>query len=98
MNTLDIKKLPFFAKASICWGFFWRGIVVSLASGVCAGLLGAIIGFVFVLAGVPKATMGVGVLLGTLCGFLFLYILVRWLLTSRIGRFRLVLVSASETI
>ncbi len=99
MNTLDIKELPFSSKARICWGFFWRGIVVTMGSALCAGLLGAIAGFILALIGATKASVTVvGGVLGTLSGLFFLYLLVRWLLSNRIGDFRLVLIHAEEKI
>ena len=98
MNPLDIKVLPLSSKVSICWGFFWRSIVTALGSALCGGVLGGIVGFILGLVGVPKAAAAIGVVLGAVCGAFFLYLLVRWLLSSRLGSFRMVLVHADETI
>jgi hypothetical protein len=99
MNPLDIKELPLSSKARICWGFFWRSIVAALGSALGGGLLGGIAGFLLALAGIPKAVVPVvGGLLGAVCGAFFLYLLVRWLLSSRLGSFRLVLIHADEPI
>jgi len=96
MNPIDINSLPLSSKASICWGFFWRGLVASLGSALCGGVLGGIAGFIFGLIGVPKAAAIVGGVLGLGCGAFFLYLLVRWLLSSRLGSYKLVLVPAAD--
>jgi hypothetical protein len=98
MNAIDIKNLPLSSKASICWGFFWRGIVASLGSALCGGVLGAIAGFILGLAGAPKVAAAVGGVLGLGCGAVFLYLLIRWLLSSRLGSYKLVLVNANDAI
>ena len=98
MNSIDINSLPLSSKASICWGFFWRGIVASLGSTLCGGVLGAIAGFIFGLAGAPKLAAAVGGILGLGCGAFFLYLLIRWLLSSRFGSYKLVLVNADDAI
>jgi len=99
MSTLNIKELPLLSKARICWGFFWRGIVATIGSALCGGLLGVIAGFILALIGAPRgAGVVVGGVLGTLSGLFFLYLLVRWLLSTRIGSYRLVLTHAAEKI
>ena len=97
MNPLDIKELPLSSKARICWGFMWRGIAMTIGSMLCGGLLGGIAGFGLALVGVPKAAPVVGGILGAITGIFFIYLFVRWLLSSRIGSFRLALVHAQET-
>jgi hypothetical protein len=98
MNPLDIKKLPFSSKVRICWGFFWRGIVATLGSALCGGLLGGIAGFILGFAGLHTAAPAVGGALGAIAGAFFLYLLVLWLLSSRLGSFRLALIHADERI
>ena len=99
MNHLEIKTLPFSSKVSICWGFFWRGIVVTIGSAICGSLAGGVIGFIFAALGMPRSSVTVVAgLAGLTIGFFFLYVLVRWLLSSRLGQFRLVLISASDEI
>jgi ABC-type amino acid transport system permease subunit len=99
MNTLEIKELPLSSKASICWGFFWRGIFITLGSGLCGALIGGVIGFVIAILGAPKSVGPVvGGVVGVITGAFFLYVYVRWLLTSHLGNFRLVLVHAQEPI
>ena len=105
MRTVNIATLGLGAKAGICWSFFWRGMLVTagsmLVGALLGGILGAILGFGMAAAGLPKGS-GMGLIqlagggVGVLSGFCFLYLYVRWLLTSRLGGYRLLLVSASE--
>jgi ABC-type amino acid transport system permease subunit len=99
MESINISLLGFGEKLSICWSFLWRGILITLGSMIVGGILGGLIGFLIVVSGVTKQTgmpvvqvlgFGVGFLSG--CGFLYVYI--RWLLSSRLGKFRLVLILA----
>ncbi len=99
MNTLDINDLSFSSKAQICWGFFWRGIAITIASTLCSALIGGITGVVLALIGAPKGAVTIiGGVLGLSCGMYFIYLLVLWLLTTRIGNFKLVLTHAEEEI
>jgi ABC-type amino acid transport system permease subunit len=103
MHPVDIRTLNFVGKAGVCWSFFWRGALVTLGSTLVGGLLGAIAGFVLAMAGLGAgaglATIKtVGMCLGGLTGVAFLYLYVRWLLTARLGRYRLVLVQAGPSL
>jgi ABC-type phosphate/phosphonate transport system permease subunit len=97
MNTLEIKELPFSSKAQICWGVFWRGIAITIGSALVGGLLGGIAGFVLALIGAPRVSVTVvGGGLGVIAGAFSIYVYVRWLLSTRLGSFRLVLIHAQE--
>lgn len=105
MKQVDFRKLGFAAKAGICWSFFWRGITITIGSMLLGGVLGAVFGFIFGMAGsaagLPKHTVvnvaqGGGFILGLAAGVFFLYVYIRWLLGSRLGAYRLILVSADE--
>lgn len=97
MNKLDIKALSLSSKAAICWGFFWRGMLITLGSLVCAALLGGLLGAMCAVLGASaQMTSALGSLLGLLSGALFIYFYVRWLLSARLGSFRLVLIHAQE--
>lgn len=99
MNKQEITTLPFSAKIAISWSFLWRSVVVGLAAGVCSTVAGGILGFVFALVGMPRSSVPIAAgLVGLLIGFLFLYVFIRWLLSSHLGRFKLVLVNASDEI
>jgi hypothetical protein len=103
MKTVDIRTLAFGARLAICWSFFWRGILIAIASilsgAVLGTLAGGIIGFGFAMGGlstqsIKGASQIVGGVLGLAAGFFFLYVYIRWLLKSRLGAYRLMLVWA----
>lgn len=91
MTPIDFKELTTLSQAGIVWGFFWRCI----ATALCGALLGGIVGFVLGISGIARSAIPmIGGLLGLLTGLFFFYLYVRWLLASRLGAFRLVLVLA----
>lgn len=103
MNRLQITRLPLAAKFQIAWSFMWRGVAITVASMMCGGIVGGIFGGVFgfgsSLAGVSVATampvlQVVGGIMGLMIGLFFVYVYVRWMLSSRLGKFRLILVLA----
>lgn len=96
MNPIDFTSLPLSSKAIICWGFAWRGMVITLASALCGAVLGGIGGFICGFIGVPGAAAIIGGVLGLGCGVFSLYLLIQWLLSSRMGSFRLVVISAED--
>ena len=96
MNPLNITELSLSAKAGICWSFLWRGLLITVGSSVCGGIAGAIVGFILGLAGADAVVPVIAGLLGIAVGVLFIYVWVRWLLSSRLGQFRLMLVRAEE--
>ncbi len=101
MTPLNVSSIGLGGKASICWSFFWRGFVMMigsmLAGGVLGGVFGAIVGAIGLSKGSALAVMLLGsATLGALAGLTFLYLYIRWLLSSRLGRFRLVLVLADD--
>ena len=98
MQPLKLSELDFASKASICWSFLWRGILATIGSMVLGFVLGAAFGFdVALVAGGGRAVMPLiqigGFFLGAACGVVCLYFYIRWLLGTRLGRFRLLLVS-----
>jgi len=103
MNAVDFRTLTLDSKLAITWSFFWRAIVIGFASmvssGIAGGIVGFIVGMVLGIAGLPIEWIQVaggliGLALGILFGFLFFLLYVQWLLSSRLGRFRLSLVRA----
>ena len=101
MQALNIAALRFSEKLGICWSFFWRAILITLASMLAGGILGAIFGALVAASGafgpseLQVAQVGGGVL-GLVAGFFFLYLYVRWLLSAKLGKYRLLLVLAEE--
>jgi ABC-type amino acid transport system permease subunit len=101
MESLKISSLGFGAKASICWSFFWRGVLITLGSAVAGAILGAIVGFVVAASGIPRQpglrlAQFAGGGAGLISGAVFLYLYIRWLLSARLGKYRLLLVSADD--
>ena len=87
--------------ASLVWGFFWRGLVFTIActlgGALAGGIVGAIMGIVMGMAGVPlqqitSVTRVVGFILGIAVAVFGLRLYITWLLSSRFGPFQLVLV------
>lgn len=106
MTAVDFKTLPLGAKLAITWSFFWRALLVSIASMLCSGMAGGVLGFMIGLvlgaAGFPIEAIQlfgalVGFVLGIGFGFLFFLLYVQWLMSSRLGRFRLQLVHADHS-
>jgi len=96
MQPIHFPTLDFGLKIALCWSFFWRGVVITLGSMIAGGLLGFVLGFVLALVGVSRgAVTAVGGLSGIVCGFGAFYFYVRWLLSSKLGAFRLQLVKAA---
>lgn len=102
-NILNIKTLPFQSKARICWGFFWRSIVVGIGSGLSGaligGVVGGILGVLLYLTGTsdPDGLYLIQIVsgvLGVLWGCFCFYFYIRWLLSSKLGKYRLLLVHA----
>ena len=105
MTALDFKTLPLADKLAITWSFFWRALLIGIASMLCSGLAGGVFGFmigvVLSAAGFPIEAIQlfaglVGFVLGIGFGFLFFLLYVQWLLSSRLGQFRIRLVKADE--
>lgn len=97
MTAIDFTTLPAITRAGVAWSFFWRGVAITIASSLTGALLGATLGFLLGITGAGKSAIPlVGGTLGLLCGLAFFYFYVHWLLTRRLGRFRLTLVPAEQ--
>jgi hypothetical protein len=101
MQPIDFEQLGTGAKAALCWSSFWRGLAITFGSMLVGALLGGVFGFVMAASGLARPTgAGLiqygGLLLGVASGIFFLYVYVRWLLTSRLGSYRLLLVMADK--
>jgi hypothetical protein len=102
-NILNFKTLPFRSKARICWGFFWRSIVLalgaSLTGGIIGGILGGVLGVAFHFSSTTESDalhliQIICGITGLLWGCVCFYFYIRWLLTSKLGNYRLLLVHA----
>jgi hypothetical protein len=79
-------------------GFFLARRGHSNRVGVFRGLVGGMDGFVLGFLGVTEGIAVVAGILGAVYSIFFVYLFLCWLLSSRIGNFRLVLVHAQEEI
>ena len=94
-NEIDVRSLPLASKASLTWSFFWRGVLTTIASTVAGGLLGGVLGFVLGFLGFPMEFIQfAGGIVGLCLGVVFVFVYIQWLLTSRLGAYRLKLVPA----
>jgi hypothetical protein len=89
----------------LVWGFFWRGLCLTLASSLGGLVAGFAIGFcgglVAQAAGVAIADYGVhlrtaAALVGLAIGLGFFAIYVRWILRARFGSLRLALIRTAN--
>ena len=92
MTSLKFSELPTGARLSLWWSFLWRSFVIALGSALGGGLLGGVAGFILGLAGLHRGAGIVGLVLGAIVGCAFVYLYVYWLLSSRLGKFRLIIV------
>lgn len=102
MSVVDFDALDRGARLRVVWGFFWRNSVTTAISMAIAFLVGTVVGYVgaLVLAilGVPigQSAPVLGVLsaiVGIGAGAIMYWVYVDWLLSSKLGRYRLCLVT-----
>ena len=107
MSTIiDYKTLSFREKATLTYSFAWRGVAVTAGSVFCAMLVGGIAGFIIgmlvsVTGAMPSQRIAdvariAGFCTGIGISVTFLFLYVRWLLTRRLGGYRLLLVRADS--
>ena len=104
MNTIDYKTLALREKALICFSFFWRGLAITIGSIISAAAIGGVLGFIVgVLASVAGLAQApemasfarmMGFCTGVAISLYFISLYVHWLLTRRLGSYRLLLVRA----
>jgi ABC-type amino acid transport system permease subunit len=89
----------------LVWGFFWRGLVFTVASVLVSAVIGFLVGFLVGMVcsalGVPPETYLLPLkvfngLLGFAVGVWLLMFYLRWLLRSRFGSLRLALVRSES--
>lgn len=92
-EVTEFKAYPFKTRLLVVWGFFWRGILITIASMIAAGIIGGIIGLVAALFGIP---LDVGITLARVVGgvlsFYFLWLYIHWLFRASLSGHRLHLV------
>jgi hypothetical protein len=100
---IEFHSLSDSDRVKVTWGFLWRMLVISLATIVVAGVIGAIFGFfvglanaIFHIASSREAMFGFIRVTGGIMGFAIgvgsLWFLVDWLFRARIAGYRLRLV------
>lgn len=100
IELVDLDALPTQDQFTVYWGFLWRSLVMSLATflvtfvlsmiaAVFLGLIGLVSGFGS--DGFSTSQKAVGVIAGIGAGLALTWHFLRWLLQSRMGRFRLLL-------
>lgn len=107
MVEVEFRKLAAGARARVYWSFLWRGLVATAASAFVGKLMG-MGAAVFVLAigraaALPPPTIRLmaqlsGLTISVVVSLVCFYIYIRWLLESRLGRHRLVLVATDPPV
>ncbi len=107
MENSNISKLPERIELSrnewfiLTWGFFWRGVCIAFLSIFSGAVVGAVLGFlVGTIMGILKVPLQyyitplkvVSFFLGIGINFLFMFVYIKWLLSTNIGPFRLKLI------
>ena len=83
----------------VWWAWFWRSLVASLGAGVAGGVIGGVAGAVLGLAGArPSQVVYVTIPIGLVIGFVASILTMKWLLTSKLGEFRISLVSSTAVV
>jgi hypothetical protein len=105
MIVVSIRNIEWRDQASLYWSFLWRLLAATAGSLVLAGIIGNFSGIVFnilaAMRGLERHAMDMpiliaGGLVGALVALVSFYFLLRWLLKSKLGQYRLVLVEAGE--
>ncbi len=102
-NATTFDRLEFRARVAVVWGFFWRAVVITLASTLGGAIAGFVLGFlVSIIArvlgydtssyGLLRTVQIVSGTAGALIGVFFFWQYIRWLFRARLSGFRLALV------
>ena len=105
MIVVGLNNLEWSDKAGVFWSFLWRllaatagSIIVAVIVGIFSrnafGILSAMMGMHKYDTTIPMQALGL--VMGAIVGVVLLSFLLRWLLRSKLGQYRLVLVEASE--
>jgi ABC-type amino acid transport system permease subunit len=100
------KNVLFSEWLQIAWGYFWRGIVISILAGFAGIIIGAIIGFFtsFIatllnndIENIKIYLQVIGFIVGLFIGLLMIIPLIKWILKSRFGKYRFLLIELYQT-
>lgn len=102
-STIAFDRLEFRSRIAVAWAFFWRALLITIASTLGGGVAGFILGvaaaIVATMLGV--STSGEGFLLfarilggtaGLAIGILLFWQYIRWLFRAKLGGYHLRLV------
>lgn len=77
----------------VWWSYLWRNVLAVAGAMIVSSIVGAILGFVLTLAGLPRDIIqNVATPIGLLIGILFSIIPIKLILGKDFGEFRLVLI------
>jgi hypothetical protein len=94
LQRINYSKLPWEEKLTIMWGWFWRTMLVSAGTGTFVGIfLSLATTLILTAAGNldPRVYLVIFVLLAVPIGVMTTHPLIHWVLSSRIGSYRIVL-------
>jgi hypothetical protein len=94
LQRINYSKLPWEEKLTIMWGWFWRTMLVSAGTGTFVGIfLSLATTLILTAAGNldPRVYLVIFVLLAVPTGVMTTHPLIHWVLSSRIGSYRIVL-------
>ena len=77
----------------VWWSYVWRNLIAVVAAFLISGLIGAVLGFVLSLTGMPLQTIQmICAPIGLILGILVSIIPMKMILNKEFGNFRLVIV------
>ena len=95
VEVVDIDAIPTSDQFTVFWGYLWRSLVVGVAAGLVGFLLSLIAGVFLGLLGLDSWQKPIGFVAGLGVGLALTWQFLRWLLLSRFGRYRFLLVRGS---
>ena len=94
LHKVSYQKLPWEEKVTIMWGWFWRSVVVTIGTATAVGIFLALSMAFFKMLNSdvsPAILAFVGLVMGLAMTIVTIHPLIAWLLSTRIGRYRLLL-------
>ena len=103
-NSLtEFDRIEFRSRVAVAWGFLWRAVLTTIASGLGGAIAGFVLGagaaIVAITLGVSTTGKGfllfaqiLGALVGLTIGILLFWQYIRWLFRAKLGGYHLRLV------
>ncbi len=104
-QRVSIMDLEFEDQFKVMWGWFWRGLCVSIVAMVLAmiagGIVGIICGVILTVVGIEIESVKIylqlfGGAIGFVIGFMSLLPLIKWITNSQYGKYQIMLVKTSD--